>query len=96
MVVGLWVTWKILYRNNDTSLERKQTGKERWVAFKKSILAFIITYHYYCGIKRRIFTPTEAGVVAAIYAGIVSIAYKGLTFSKLKDAFIGTIKQHQW
>ena len=35
MVVGLWVTWKILYRNNDTSLERKQTGKERWVAFKK-------------------------------------------------------------
>lgn len=59
---------------------------------KKSILAFIITYHYYCGIKRRDFTPTEAGVVAAIYAGIVSIAYKGLTFSKLKDAFIGTIK----
>lgn len=92
MVVGLWVTWKILYRNNDTSLERKQTGKERWVAFKKAFWPLLLPIIIILGLRGGIFTPTEAGVVAAIYAGIVSIAYKGLTFSKLKDVFIGTIK----
>lgn len=92
MVVGLWVTWKILYRNNDTSLERKQTGKERWVAFKKAFWPLLLPIIIIVGLRGGIFTPTEAGVVAAIYAGIVSIAYKGLTFSKLKDVFIGPIK----
>lgn len=92
MVVGLWVTWKILYRNNDTSLERKQTGKERWVAFKKAFWPLLLPIIIIVGLRGGIFTPTEAGVVAAIYAGIVSIVYKGLTFSKLKDVFIGTIK----
>lgn len=92
MVLGLWVTWKILYRNNDTSLERKQTGKERWVAFKKAFWPLLLPIIIIVGLRGGIFTPTEAGVVAAIYAGIVSIAYKGLTFSKLKDVFIGTIK----
>lgn len=92
MVVGLWVTWKILYRNNDTSLERKQTGKERWVAFKKAFWPLLLPIIIIVGLRGGIFTPTEAGVVAAIYAGIVSIAYKGLTFSKLKDVFIGSIK----
>lgn len=92
MVVGLWVTWKILYRNNDTSLERKQTGKERWVAFKKAFWPLLLPIIIIVGLRGGIFTPTEAGVVSAIYAGIVSIAYKGLTFSKLKDVFIGTIK----
>lgn len=92
MVVGLWVTWKILYRNNDTSLERKQTGKERWIAFKKAFWPLLLPIIIIVGLRGGIFTPTEAGVVAAIYAGIVSIAYKGLTFSKLKDVFIGTIK----
>lgn len=92
MVVGLWVTWKILYRNNDASLERKQTGKERWVAFKKAFWPLLLPIIIIVGLRGGIFTPTEAGVVAAIYAGIVSIAYKGLTFSKLKDVFIGTIK----
>ncbi len=92
MVVGLWVTWKILYRNNDTSLERKQTGKERWVAFKKAFWPLLLPIIIIVGLRGGIFTPTEAGVVAAIYAGAVSIAYKGLTFSKLKEVFIGTIK----
>ncbi|WP_118813622.1 TRAP transporter large permease [Haemophilus haemolyticus] len=92
MVVGLWVTWKILYRNNDTSLERKQTSKERWVAFKKAFWPLLLPIIIIVGLRGGIFTPTEAGVVAAIYAGAVSIAYKGLTFSKLKEVFIGTIK----
>lgn len=51
MVVGLWVTWKILYRNNDTSLERKQTGKERWVAFKKAFWPLLLPIIIIVGLR---------------------------------------------
>lgn len=92
MVAGLWIVWKILYRNNDSSLERKQSGKERWEAFKKAFWPLLLPVIIIVGLRGGIFTPTEAGVVAAIYAGLVSAAYRELTLPKLKEVFIGTIK----
>ncbi|MDC2825829.1 TRAP transporter large permease [Rodentibacter pneumotropicus] len=92
MVAGLWFVWKILYRNNDSSLERKQSRKERWSAFKKAFWPLLLPVIIIVGLRGGIFTPTEAGVVAAIYAGLVSVAYKELTLAKLRDVFIGTIK----
>lgn len=92
MVAGLWIVWKILYRNNDSSLERKRSGKERWEAFKKAFWPLLLPVIIIVGLRGGIFTPTEAGVVAAIYAGLVSAAYRELTLPKLKEVFIGTIK----
>ncbi|MCX2960562.1 TRAP transporter large permease [Rodentibacter caecimuris] len=92
MVIGLWFVWKMLYRNNDSSLERKQSGKERWSAFKKAFWPLLLPVIIIVGLRGGIFTPTEAGVVAAIYAGLVSAAYKELTLAKLREVFIGTIK----
>ncbi|OOF63618.1 TRAP transporter large permease [Rodentibacter pneumotropicus] len=92
MVAGLWFVWKILYRNNDSSLERKQSRKERWNAFKKAFWPLLLPVIIIVGLRGGIFTPTEAGVVAAIYAGLVSVAYKELTLAKLREVFIGTIK----
>lgn len=92
MVAGLWFVWKILYRNNDSSLERKQSGKERWSAFKKAFWPLLLPVIIIVGLRGGIFTPTEAGVVAAIYAGLVSAAYRELTLAKLREVFIGTIK----
>lgn len=59
--------------------------------FKKAFWPLLLPIIIIVGLRGGIL-PNRSGVVAAIYAGIVSIAYKGLTFSKLKDAFIGTIK----
>ncbi|WP_018357060.1 TRAP transporter large permease [Rodentibacter pneumotropicus] len=92
MVAGLWFVWKILYRNNDSSLERKQSRKERWNAFKKAFWPLLLPVIIIVGLRGGIFTPTEAGVVAAIYAGLVSVAYKELTLAKLREVFIVTIK----
>ncbi|THA16355.1 TRAP transporter large permease [Rodentibacter pneumotropicus] len=92
MIAGLWFVWKILYRNNDSSLERKQSRKERWNAFKKAFWPLLLPVIIIVGLRGGIFTPTEAGVVAAIYAGLVSVAYKELTLAKLREVFIGTIK----
>lgn len=92
MVAGLWIVWKVLYRNNDSSLERKRSGKERWEAFKKAFWPLLLPVIIIVGLRGGIFTPTEAGVVAAIYAGLVSATYRELTLPKLKEVFIGTIK----
>lgn len=92
MVGGLWIVWKILYRNEESSLEKKQTGKERWNAFKQAFWPLLLPVIIIVGLRGGIFTPTEAGVVAAIYAGLVSIAYRGLNREKLREVFIGTIK----
>lgn len=92
MVIGLWLIWKFLYRNESLTLEPKQTASQRWKAFKKAFLPLLLPVIIIVGLRGGIFTPTEAGVVAAIYAALVSILYKTLTKDKIQDIFINTIK----
>ncbi len=92
MVAGLWFVWKFLYRNEKLTIEEKQTGKQRWCAFKQAFWPLLLPVIIIVGLRGGIFTPTEAGVVAAIYAAIVSILYKGLTWDTVQEIFINTIK----
>lgn len=92
MVAGLWLVWKFLYRNHEQNLEPKQTGKQRWFAFKQAFWPLLLPVIIIVGLRGGIFTPTEAGVVAAIYAAIVSIMYKTFTWEKVQEVFINTIK----
>ncbi|MFD0965650.1 TRAP transporter large permease [Seminibacterium arietis] len=92
MVIGLWLMWKFLYRNEQQNLEPKQTGKQRWIAFKKAFLPLMLPMIIIVGLRGGIFTPTEAGVVAAIYATLVSILYRSLNWKTLQEVFLNTIK----
>ncbi|BFU60848.1 MULTISPECIES: TRAP transporter large permease [Rodentibacter] len=92
MVVGLWFMWKLLYRKEKLTIEEKQTGKQRWCAFKQAFWPLLLPVIIIVGLRGGIFTPTEAGVVAAIYAAIVSILYRGLTWNTVQEVFINTIK----
>lgn len=92
MVVGLWFVWKFLYRNEEQNLEPKQTGEQRWIALKQAFLPLLLPIIIIVGLRGGIFTPTEAGVVAAIYAAIISILYKELTLDNIQEVFINTIK----
>lgn len=92
MVAGLWIVWKFLYRNHEQNLEPKQTGKQRWFAFKQAFWPLLLPVIIIVGLRGGIFTPTEAGVVAAIYAALVSIMYKTFTWEKVQEVFINTIK----
>lgn len=92
MVIGLWLMWKFLYRNEQQNLEPKQTGKQRWIAFKKAFLPLMLPMIIIVGLRGGIFTPTEAGVVAAIYATLVSILYRSLNWKTLQEIFLNTIK----
>lgn len=92
MVAGLWIVWKALYRNEDNTTFEKQTAQQRWQAFKEAFLPLLLPVIIIVGLRGGIFTPTEAGVVAAIYAAAVSIYYRSLPREKIIEVFINTIK----
>lgn len=66
---------------------KKATTRELLVAFRRSILALLMPVIVLGGIYGGIFTPTEAAVVAVLYALVVGFAYRRFTFRKLVDAF---------
>lgn len=92
MVVGLWIVWKALYRNEDNTTFEKQTTQQRWEAFKEAFLPLLLPVIIIVGLRGGIFTPTEAGVVAAIYAAVVSLYYQSLPREKIIEVFVSTIK----
>lgn len=92
MVGGLWLVWKYLYRNEVQNVAEKQSGAERWIAFKRAFWPLLLPVIIIVGLRGGIFTPTEAGVVAAIYAAIVSLCFRGLNKEKIQEVFINTIK----
>lgn len=64
--------------------EKKATGREVWEALKEGSLAIIMPLIIIGGIVGGIFTATEAGAIAVVYALIVSIfVYKEITLKDL-------------
>ncbi len=92
MCFGLWFMWKYLYRNTDTPTFKRKSWKERGKALIEAFWALLLPVIIIVGLRGGIFTPTEAGVVAAIYAALVSMGYKELKMSDLKDIFVSTTK----
>ncbi|HDO1377134.1 TPA: TRAP transporter large permease [Aeromonas veronii] len=92
MAGALWLMWKFLYRNTDMPVMYKKSGKERWAAFKDAFWALLLPVILIVGLRGGIFTPTEAGVVAAIYAAIISFYGKGLDKATLLDIFSNTVR----
>ncbi|SDE81377.1 TRAP transporter large permease [Sporomusa acidovorans] len=68
--------------------EGTKSWPERWVSFKESIWALMMPVIIIVGIRCGIFTPTEGGVVAAVYALVVGkFIYKELKWSDLPTIF---------
>lgn len=69
----------------------KNDGQDRmavWPAFKNSWLALLMPVIILGGIYGGVFTPTEASVVAVVYALVVSLfIYRTLSFKKLAPVF---------
>lgn len=71
----------------------KATKKELCLSFKQSIWALLLPVIIIGGFRSGMFTPTEAGVVAAFYALIVSIfIYKELKWSQLYGVILNAAK----
>ncbi|WP_158774175.1 TRAP transporter large permease subunit [Cobetia sp. L2A1] len=84
MGVTLVVMWLFMTRKEDLVVTKKASGRERLKALKDSFWAIMLPVIIIGGIKSGIFTPTEAGVVAAVYAIFVAtVVYRELDLGQL-------------
>jgi tripartite ATP-independent transporter DctM subunit len=93
MGAGLAVTWWWLARGEDHVLHEKQSLSDVGKAFAEGIWALFLPAIIILGLKFGIFTPTEAAVVAAVYALFVAIfIYRELKLSQLFEVFVAAAK----
>jgi TRAP-type transport system large permease protein len=93
MGVAIAVTWFIVARRENVTPPPKATGKQRWDAFVGSLWALGLPVIVLVGLKLGVFTPTEAAVVAAVYALLVStLVYRELKLSQLYEVFVTAAK----
>lgn len=89
--VSLWFTWWYLVRNETILPPPRKTRAEVVFALKDATWALVLPFIIIFGLKFGVFTPTEAAVVAAVYALFVSVfVYKELNFRKLVPLFISS------
>ncbi|MFQ3175851.1 MAG: tripartite ATP-independent transporter DctM subunit [Psychromonas sp.] len=72
MGMTLVLVWSLLMRKEKLEVAPRASTKEKMMAFKDGIWALFLPIIIIGGIRLGIFTPTEAAVVAAVYAIFVS------------------------
>lgn len=95
MLAGIIVVTNIVvcrkYDSKSNTIKIQQTMQEQslWQLFKEAIWAIIMPVIILGGIYGGIFTPTEAGVVSALYAFLVSkFVYRTITYQILSECFL--------
>ncbi|MGE8501286.1 MAG: TRAP transporter large permease subunit [Pseudomonas sp.] len=93
MGVLLAFTWWLVTRREQAVLLPKRTRQEVIQAARESIWALFLPVIIVVGLRFGIFTPTEAGVVAAFYALFVStVIYRELTWGALYEVLVSSAK----
>ena len=93
MAVSLVAAWWWLARSDSSPLPPKQSRAETRRALSNAIWAIGLPVLMVGGLKFGIFTPTEAGVISATYALLVSaFIYRELSLSALYDAVLNATK----
>lgn len=81
------VTAFIISKRNNYGGEERKTLKELMIAFKRSVLALVMPIIVLGGIYSGIFTPTEASVVAVVYAFFIGVfVYRKIKIKNLFEA----------
>ena len=82
MGLALVITWSLLVRREPMEVAPRATGPERRAALLDGIWALLLPVIIIGGIRFGVFTPTEAAVVAAVYAILVStLIYRELSLA---------------
>ena len=90
---GLWITWGWLTRNEQLIPPPRQPASEIWASLRRATWALMLPVIILVGLRMGVFTPTEAAVVAAVYALFVAaVVYKELNFKQLVEVFQAAAK----
>jgi tripartite ATP-independent transporter DctM subunit len=89
LIPGLLVGLSLMVMGYILAVRRKQSSQPRsslaeaWRAFKDAFLPLLAPVIILVGITGGIFTATEAGVIAAVYALFLGVLYKEITLANL-------------
>ncbi len=90
---SLWLTWWWVARKEQVSTPPRKSKAEVLKALREATFAMGMPLIVIVGLKFGVFTPTEAAVVAAVYALAVSMfIYKELKFNQLFGLFLAAGK----
>ena len=93
MALSLVVAWAIVSRRDNVPSLPRRTGRERLQATVRAAWALVMPVIILGGIRFGVFTPTEAAVVAAVYALFVGMfIYRELTFPALYRVLLNAAK----
>ena len=86
---ALWITWWLLVRRGEIETQPRASLREMLSAARDALFALGLPVIVVVGLKFGVFTPTEAAVVAAIYALFVAtVVYRELKLSQLFGLFL--------
>jgi TRAP-type transport system large permease protein len=93
MAVAIALTWAHVARKENITPPPKASNAERWLALRDATWALVLPFIVLVGLKAGVFTPTEAAVVAAVYALFVAtVVYRELSLKQLYAVFVGAAK----
>lgn len=93
MGVSLLVAWLIVARKDDVKVLPRMPMRERAHVTLKSLWALIMPVGIVGGMKFGVFTPTEAAVVAAVYAFVVGMfVYRELKWNAIYPLVVTAAK----
>ncbi|MFC9599385.1 TRAP transporter large permease subunit [Peribacillus butanolivorans] len=89
LAVGLTITWAIIARKDNVAVKPRASIKEILISLRQGIWALFLPVIIIGGLKFGLFTPTEAAVVAAVYAIFVGLViYREMKVTDLYDVFV--------
>ncbi|MDP4621599.1 MAG: TRAP transporter large permease subunit [Hydrogenophaga sp.] len=89
----LVAVWSFLMRNEALESIPKASWHERLVAIKEGFWALLLPFIIIGGIRFGVFTPTEAAVVAAVYAIFVStVIYREMTWRVCYETLVSAAR----
>ena len=93
MGLTLMAVWSLTIRREQIATLPKASRAERMAALKDGFWALLLPVIIIGGIRSGAFTPTEAAVVAAVYAIVVSVlVYRSLTLAILAEVLIAAAR----
>ena len=93
MGLSIALTWWWVAKKENVTPPPRASGAERLKALKDATWALVLPVIVLVGLKLGVFTPTEAAVVAAVYALFVAtVVYRELNWRQLHEVFVSAAK----
>lgn len=92
IAVGFMIVSHFHAKKRSYPAEPKITSAQKWAFVKDSVWALLLPIIIIVGIRMGVFTPTEGGVVAAVYAIFIGkFVYKELAWSDFPEIFSSSV-----